>query len=100
MQHSSVSVLNRGGSQVYCQKKATCDEVAEELRRHGVVAASYYGSMADKTKSAALTGWVGGSIQVICATIAFGMGVDKAEVRFVSHQAIISHSGTTCWPEP
>ena len=70
---------------VYCRTKGSCDEVAATLQAAGVSAAAYYGSMSERAKSAALSGWVGGTVHVVCATIAFGMGVDKHDVRFVVH---------------
>ena len=52
------------------------------LKSAGVSAAAFHGSVKSTDKDANLTRWLSGDILVMCATVAFGMGVDKADVRF------------------
>jgi bloom syndrome protein len=70
---------------IYC---ATIKEVAlvtDKLRCKGVLAAEYHGKLEDAVKRKNQTDWMNDEIQVICATIAFGMGINKPDVRFVVH---------------
>ena len=81
-------VQNRHGGEsgiVYCHKKATVESCAMALRAAGVTAAAFHGSVKNATKDKNLTKWLSGEISVMCATVAFGMGVDKPDVRFVVH---------------
>lgn len=71
---------------VYCLSKKDCEAMAEALNAAGI-AASYYHSEAQQ-KNIKQELWSSNKIQVICATIAFGMGINKADVRFVIHAAM------------
>jgi bloom syndrome protein len=74
---------------VYCLSRSDCEKVAEQLRKdHRIKAAYYHAGMnaADRTK--VQREWQAGNHDVIVATIAFGMGIDKPDVRFVIHHTI------------
>ncbi|KAJ5773246.1 hypothetical protein N7457_008142 [Penicillium paradoxum] len=74
---------------IYCLSRKTCDKVAEDLRKqHRLKALSYHAGMTAKAKSEAQSNWQMGRAHIIVATIAFGMGIDKADVRFVMHHSI------------
>ncbi|XP_059062221.1 recQ-like DNA helicase Blm [Achroia grisella] len=73
---------------VYCLSRKECDELATSLRRVGLQAASYHAGLSDKQRGAVQAAWLADRHKVICATIAFGMGVDKADVRFVIHHSL------------
>lgn len=70
---------------VYCQSRRTTESVAERLKADGFSAASYHAGMepADRTRNQEL--FQRDEIRIICATIAFGMGINKSNVRFVAH---------------
>ncbi|KXZ52482.1 hypothetical protein GPECTOR_9g526 [Gonium pectorale] len=70
---------------VYCQKRDTCEEVAARLCREGLPAAAYHGQMAEAAKQKVLQAWQADEVPIVAATIAFGMGIDKAGVRLVVH---------------
>ena len=70
---------------IYCRKREHCDEIAQIISKCGIKAGAYHGGLNEKARSKCQVGWMEGTIKVIVATISFGMGVDKAEVRFVVH---------------
>ncbi|KAM3965429.1 recQ-like DNA helicase Blm [Aphomia sociella] len=73
---------------VYCLSRKECDTLAGELRRGGLPAAAYHAGLPDRRREDVQAGWIADRYRVICATIAFGMGVDKADVRFVIHHSL------------
>ncbi|MBM3270607.1 MAG: ATP-dependent DNA helicase RecQ [Candidatus Sericytochromatia bacterium] len=74
------------GSQiVYAATRRGVEEVAEFLGRSGVPCAAYHAGLPDEARSAAQDRFMTGAVRVIVATNAFGMGIDKADVRGVVH---------------
>ena len=73
---------------VYVQARKSTEEIAEVLRVNGVKASSYHAGLDAKTRSRVQDNFLMEDIDVICATIAFGMGIDKPDVRFVIHYDI------------
>lgn len=72
-----------GSGIVYATARATCEELAELLRKNGIDAIHYHAGMEDR--AAAQDRFMTGRARVVVATIAFGMGIDKADVRFIIH---------------
>lgn len=70
---------------VYVTLQQTAEEVATHLQRNGVNALAYHAGLPDEHRHAAQDGFMTGQTQVIVATIAFGMGIDKADIRAVYH---------------
>lgn len=70
---------------IYCHSKNLCEQTSEYLTKSNVRAAFYHAGMLTEDRLEAQLAWQRGDIQVICATIAFGMGIDKPDVRFVYH---------------
>ncbi len=70
---------------VYCQSRKSAESVAERLNADGVRAAPYHAGMEGKDRTANQELFLRDEVRVICATIAFGMGINKPNVRFVIH---------------
>ncbi|KAI0688743.1 P-loop containing nucleoside triphosphate hydrolase protein [Cytidiella melzeri] len=70
---------------VYCNNRNKCDEFAQRFRDQGLSAASYHADMSKATKVMLQDEWQCGKTRLIIATIAFGMGIDKPDVRYVIH---------------
>jgi ATP-dependent DNA helicase RecQ len=75
-------------SVVYVPTRNRTDGVAVILRRWGFAAAPYHAGLPGEARQSLLTGFMAGKIQVIVATNAFGMGIDKANVRLVAHLGV------------
>ena len=70
---------------IYCQARKTTESLAEKLRADGIKAAPYHAEVPKEERSGNQEGFLRDEIRVICATIAFGMGINKPNVRFVIH---------------
>ncbi len=70
---------------IYCQARKTTESLAEKLRADGIKAAPYHAEVSKEERSGNQEGFLRDEIRVICATIAFGMGINKPNVRFVIH---------------
>jgi ATP-dependent DNA helicase RecQ len=70
---------------VYCYSRNATELLAEKLRQKGIAAKPYHAGLAHQERTANQHDFVYGDTRVICATIAFGMGIDKPDVRFVIH---------------
>ncbi len=94
-------VANGGGQAlVYVQTRRSAERLAEALRCLGFAAASYHAGMSADSRDRAQRAFVDGSAHVVCATNAFGMGIDHAHVRTVCHlgvpgslEALVQESG-------
>ncbi len=81
-------VLARPGQSgiVYCLSRKTAEATAEFLRDHGVSAAPYHAGLDPGTRARTQEAFRRDDLDVVVATIAFGMGIDKPDVRFVFHR--------------
>lgn len=73
---------------VYCLSRKDCDDYAAQMKKNGIKALSYHAGLTDNQRGNCQGRWISDEIHVICATIAFGMGIDKPNVRFVIHAAL------------
>ena len=70
---------------IYCLSKKNAESVAAFLRAHHVEAAVYHAGLSLLERNRAQEDFLNDKVQVVCATIAFGMGINKGNVRFVIH---------------
>ena len=70
---------------VYCATRATTERVAESLARRGLAARPYHAGLAPEERSVNQELFLRDEVKIICATIAFGMGINKPNVRWIIH---------------
>ena len=70
---------------VYCLSRKSTEELANKLRRQGFAAAPYHAGMTATERDRVQNDFRTDTIQVVCATIAFGMGIDKSNIRWIIH---------------
>lgn len=73
---------------IYCHSKNSCEQTAAQMQRNGIKCAFYHAGMEPDDRLTVQKAWQSDEIQVICATVAFGMGIDKPDVRFVYHYTV------------
>jgi ATP-dependent DNA helicase RecQ len=74
-----------GSGIVYVRSRATAGQLAQELARQGYAAAPYHAGMGAADRRQVQAEWMAGKVRIVVATTAFGMGIDKADVRLVVH---------------
>lgn len=73
---------------IYCQTRRSVKKVAEQLRAQKLSAGIYHGGLKPEDRNYMLRNWMNGTLKIMVATNAFGMGIDKSNVRFVLHYEI------------
>jgi len=85
MKSTEEIVRGEGSTIVYASTKADAEKCAVELRVLGVECALYHGGLSSGEREAAHKAFLTGSSKCVCATVAFGMGIDKPDIRNVVH---------------
>ncbi len=74
---------------IYCSSRRACEETADKLKtKYNISSTYYHAGLGKNDRMTFQTDWQKGKVQVIVATVAFGMGIDKGDVRFVIHHTI------------
>ena len=86
-QEQLLRIINNvsGSGIVYMRSREGCEQLCETLRNQGISASFYHAGLPHAERSMRQEEWTTGKVRVMVATNAFGMGIDKADVRFVVH---------------
>ncbi len=86
-QEQLLRIINNvsGSGIVYMRSREGCEQLCETLRNQGISASYYHAGLPHAERSMRQEEWTTGKVRVMVATNAFGMGIDKADVRFVVH---------------
>ncbi|MCE2055053.1 Werner syndrome ATP-dependent helicase [Datura stramonium] len=87
-EYIQTSYPNNESGIVYCFSRKECEQVAQELRERGILADHYHADMDVNARERVHLRWSSGKLQVIVGTVAFGMGINKPDVRFVVHHSL------------
>jgi ATP-dependent DNA helicase RecQ len=79
---------NPGSGIIYANSRKKTEEIADYLLADGIDAGYYHAGMTQDERTAAQEAFMNGKCRVMAATVAFGMGVDKRDVRFVVHYSL------------
>lgn len=79
--------MNQGGI-IYCLRRKDVDDIAAGLKRDGFRVAAYHAGMNTADRSRAQDEFLSEAVDIVVATVAFGMGIDRPDVRFVIHAAL------------
>ncbi len=92
--HATSSVLNKtldvlrrldGSSIIYCRNRRRTKEISDMLNMHGITSDYYHAGLSQEDRNDKQNHWMNNNIRVIVCTNAFGMGIDKPDVRLVIH---------------
>ena len=77
-----------GSGIIYMQSREGCEQLAEVLQQQGISASYYHAGLPHAERTMRQEEWTSGKVRIMVATNAFGMGIDKADVRFVVHYSM------------
>jgi len=73
---------------IYCRSRQETEDLAGSLKKRGFAIAAYHAGLSQQVRESVQDAFLTGKLQAVCATIAFGMGIDKPDVRFVIHTSL------------
>ncbi|KAI8422273.1 hypothetical protein MSG28_006159 [Choristoneura fumiferana] len=87
-EEENVKLKDKNAVIVYCRTRDQTEEISHMLNKRGLPSLSYHGGMKASERISAQERWSRGEVPCVCATVSFGMGVDKAGVRAVAHWGV------------
>ncbi len=84
-------IRNGSSSIIYCRSRRQTEILTQQLNSHGISAVCYHAGMSKPARETARKQWMENSVNTIVATTAFGMGIDKADVRKIIHYEVPEH---------
>ncbi|CAH1646656.1 unnamed protein product [Spodoptera littoralis] len=84
----NVKPKDKNAAIVYCRTREQTEDLANMLSKRGLMCLAYHGGMKSSERISVQEKWSQGEVPCVCATVSFGMGVDKASVRAVAHWGI------------
>lgn len=88
MCHAMKTTFKNQTGIIYCHSKNSCEQISALVEKNGIKCAYYHAGMEPDERLKVQKAWQADELQVICATVAFGMGIDKPDVRFVYHYTV------------
>ena len=83
----SIAERTAGSGLFYCRRRRDTERLSSLLNEHGISCSAYHAGLEKKERTEVQANWTNGHLRFIAATNAFGMGIDKADVRVVVHMA-------------
>ncbi|GBP44640.1 ATP-dependent DNA helicase Q5 [Eumeta japonica] len=90
-EEEDIKTRSRGVVIVYCRMREQTESLARALSTRGLSSLPYHGGLSGSERSQIQEQWASGIVRCVCATISFGMGVDKATVRAVAHWGFVAN---------
>ena len=70
---------------IYCLRRSTTETLVDELEKYAIRAVAYHAGLSPQEREKAQEDFINDRVEVVCATVAFGMGIDKSNIRWVIH---------------
>ena len=73
---------------IYCLSRQETEDISTDLKKRGFAVAAYHAGLPQPVRESVQNAFLKGEVRAVCATVAFGMGIDKSDVRFIIHTTL------------